>query len=102
MSRRLIIRREAEADLTTAALWYENREAGLGSDFLNEVRAAIQRAADGPLSYLRLRERPHVRRILTRRFPYRIFYIVRPDAIVVFAILHAARHDYRWKRRARG
>ena len=30
MSRRLIVRPEAEADLTEAALWYEAREAGLG------------------------------------------------------------------------
>jgi hypothetical protein len=41
-----------------------------------------------------------VRRALTRRFPYRVFFIVLPDAIVVFAVLHAARHDRIWKQRA--
>jgi len=29
MSRRLIIRAEAEADITEAALWYEEHETGL-------------------------------------------------------------------------
>ena len=28
MSRRLIVREEAEADITEAALWYEEREFG--------------------------------------------------------------------------
>ena len=29
MSRRLIVRPEAEADITDAAIWYESREFGL-------------------------------------------------------------------------
>jgi toxin ParE1/3/4 len=99
MSRRLIIRAEAETDITEAVVWYESREAGLGFELMGEIGAAIQRAVDRPLSYLRLRKLPEVRRILAQRFPYRIFYIVRTDAIVVFAVLHAARHDRQWKKR---
>jgi len=101
MSRRLIVRLEAEADILEAAAWYEGRQAGLGSEFVDEIRQASQRALERPLLHLRLRKHPEVRRILTHRFPYRIFYIVREDAVVVFAILHAARHDRHWKRRAR-
>ena len=99
MSRRLIVRPEAEADITEAALWYEDREEGLGLDLMGEVRTAIGRAVQNPLHYLLLRKRPEVRRVLARRFPYRIFFIVREDAIVVFAVLHAARHDRRWRQR---
>jgi toxin ParE1/3/4 len=99
MSRRLIVRDEAEADITEAALWYDEREAGLGLELTLEVRAAIRRALENPLHYLRLRQRPEVRRVLARRFPYRIFFIVRDDAIVVFAVLHAARHDRHWRER---
>lgn len=43
---------------------------------------------------------PTICRVLTRRFPYRMFFIVRADAIVVFAILHAGRHDRIWQHRA--
>ena len=99
MSRRLIIRNEAEADITEAALWYDEQEKGLGLQLTTEVRTAIHRAFSDPLLYLRLRERPEVRRILTRRFPYRVFFIVREDAIVVFAVLHAGKHDRHWKQR---
>ncbi len=99
MSRRLIIRAEAEADISEAVVWYEAREAGLGLELVAEIGAAVQRAVERPLSYRRLRKRPEVRRVLARRYPYRIFFIVRTDAIVVFAILHAARHDRHWKKR---
>lgn len=99
MSRRLIVRAEAEADLTEAVLWYDEREAGLGLELTLEVRAAIGRAVENPPHHLLLRHRPEVRRVLARRFPYRIFFIVREDAIVVFAVLHAARHDRHWRER---
>lgn len=99
MSRRLIIRPEAEADITEAAAWYEGHEAGLGLDLTTEIHAATQRAKEHPLSYLCFRKHPDVRRILARRFPYRIFFVVRSDAIVIIAVLHAARHDRHWKKR---
>ena len=100
MNRRLIIRDEAEADTAEAALWYHDRTPGLGDEFLAQVRAAIQRAVENPLAHRRLRRRPEVRRVLTTRFPYRVFYILRPDAIVVFRLLHGARHDREWRRSA--
>ena len=99
MSRRLIVRPEAEADITEAALWYDEREAGLGLELTLEVRAAIRCAIENPLLYLLLRRRPEVRRNLARRFPYRIFFIVRDDAVIVFAVIHAARHDRHWQER---
>jgi len=99
MSRRLIIRPEAEADLTDGTAWYESRESGLGLEFLEEAHSGIARALENPESFTRVRRIPTVRRVLIRRFPYRVFFIVRPDAIVVFAVIHAARHDRVWKYR---
>ena len=100
MSRRLIVTPEAEADISDAAVWYETREPGLGLELLSEVHSAIARAITNPDSFPCVRRNPTVRRVLTRRFPYRIFFIVRPAAIVIFAVLHAARHDRAWKHRA--
>jgi len=99
MRRRLIVRAEAEADILEAAQWYEERTTGLGWELTCEICSAIQRAVDRPLSQFRLRVSPDVRRILARRFPYRIFYIVRTDAVVVFAVIHAARSDRAWTQR---
>src|SRR5215204_3749182 len=93
MNRRLIVRPEAEADITDAAVWYDSRDLGLGLELISEVHSAIARTLRNPESFTRVRRNPTVRRVLTRRFPYRIFFIVRPDALVVFAVLHAARHE---------
>ena len=100
MNRRLIIRPEAEADLTDAAVWYDSRQPGLGLELISEVHSAIARALKNPESFTLVRRSPTIRRVLARRFPYRLFFIVRPDAIVVFAVLHAAQHDRAWKHRA--
>ena len=101
MSRRLIVRSEAETDIAEAALWYEVQEIGLGEDLLLEVRAASERAFANPEHFTRLRKEPEVRRILTRRFPYRVIFIVCKNAVIVFAVLHAARHDRHWQNRIR-
>lgn len=98
MTRRLMIRDEAEADLTEAAFWYHHQTSGLGDEFLREVHTAIRRAVENPSAYRRLRRRPEVRRVLTARFPYRVFYILRSDAIIVFRVLHGARHDREWRK----
>jgi plasmid stabilization system protein ParE len=99
MSRRLVVRPEAEADLVDAALWYEERVVGLGLELMSEVGFAARRAVETPMIFPLLRRWPEVRRVLTRRFPYRVFFIVRDDAIIVFGVMHAARHDRHWRGR---
>src|SRR5215217_4715391 len=50
MNRRLIIRPEAEADITDGAVWYESRGTDLGLELLLEIHAAIARAFKNPES----------------------------------------------------
>ena len=42
VSGRIIIREEAEADISEAAIWYQLQRAGLGKEFFAEVRALQQ------------------------------------------------------------
>jgi plasmid stabilization system protein ParE len=100
MAHRIITRHDAEIDITEAAIWYQQQQTGLGDEFLAEIDTAIISAAENPSQYPRLRRKPQVRRVLTPRFPYRIFFILRPDAIVVLRVLHSARHDRHWKQSA--
>ena len=92
---RVIIRIRAEIDIADAA--YERQRANLGHEFLAEVDAVIALAAENPFRFPRLRRRPEVRRALTDRFPYRVFFIRREGSVVVFRVLHASRHDREWK-----
>lgn len=86
---RVIIRQNAEADLREAWLWYESQRPGLGDELLREAQASIHRLETDP------ENRPYYyrdfRRLLTRRFPYKIFYRVEGDRVIVFRILHAKR-----------
>jgi plasmid stabilization system protein ParE len=90
---RVIIRPNAEADLAEAQAWYESQRAGLGDELLDEVRRAVGLLADDP------ERRPFYhrdfRRLLTHRFPYKIFYRVEGDRVIVFRILHAKRKHQR-------
>jgi plasmid stabilization system protein ParE len=97
MTRQLIIRAEAEADISQAAIWYHKQVPQLGEQFIAEVRMAIERAVANPRQYRRLRRRPEIRRVLLRRFPYRVFFMLEPESIVVFRVLHGARADRHWR-----
>ena len=99
MSHRLKIRLEAEADIAAAAQWYDQRERGLGEKFLRAVDQAIARALENPLAFAIIRRRHEVRRVLTQRFPYRIFFSLEGDTIVVHAVLHGHRDDRHWRDR---
>jgi hypothetical protein len=50
----------------------EGEEPELGFEFLEELRANYQRILDHPFGYQELRS--GIRRVLTRRFPYAIYF----------------------------
>jgi toxin ParE1/3/4 len=93
VSRQVIIRPNAEADLREAFSWYESQRAGLGDELLIEVRAAMLLLENDP------ERRPlyyrGFRRLITRRFPYKIFYRLENERVIVFRILHAKREHRR-------
>lgn len=96
MTRAVIVRSAAEAEISAAALWYEGQSQGLGVQFLDSVQDAIHRASILPRAQLLLRRKPETRRVLTTGFPYRIFFVVEPDRLVVVRVLHGARQQEPW------
>ena len=86
-----------EADVEAAFNWYEREEPGLGFEFLEELRAAYQRILDHPLGYQDLRR--GIRRTLTRRFPYAVYFSIEENIIVIVAVLSTARDPEEWQRR---
>jgi toxin ParE1/3/4 len=90
---RISIREGAERDLVRAWRWYEDQSAGLGDKFIAGVREAIvdlQTAADRQPEYYR-----GFRRVLLRPFPYKVFYRIEQDRVIIFRILHASREHRR-------
>jgi len=81
----------AEQEALDAAIWYEERQPGLGEEFLNEVDRAVQVLSDSALL-------PRIRFADVRRAPihrfkfYGVYYIVREDQVWILAIFHGRRH----------
>jgi plasmid stabilization system protein ParE len=89
--------REAEEELRLAAQFYEEAQPGLGQALIVEVRRAKDLIAAHPLAARIERGEIHVRPIA--RFPYRIYYRVRAEEIVVIAIGHRRRRPGFWHAR---
>jgi plasmid stabilization system protein ParE len=94
---RLVAQPQVDPDIAAAFDWYEKEQAGLGPEFLDELRAAYDRVVDGPLKYLALRS--GIRRALVCRFPYAVYFAVEGEVIVVLAVLHVSRDPAEWQRR---
>lgn len=94
----LSIRPEAEEDLTHGYDWYEKQREGLGNDFLDEIENTLTSIESSPELYPKVHR--DIRRALTGRFPYGIFYMLERELIDVIAILHTSRNPARWKGRA--
>lgn len=94
---RLVADPRVDLDVAAAFEWYEKEQAGLGQEFLVELRAAYDRVADAPLQYQHLRS--GIRRALVRRFPYAVYFALEEDVVVVLAMLHASRDPAEWQRR---
>jgi plasmid stabilization system protein ParE len=99
VSFRLLVRPEVDADLREAKMWYERQRPGLGVEFLQIVRRAMSSLPDNPYRYSVRDRRFQVRWFYARPFPYRIVYRVLQDTVVVYTVLHAARHERRWQKR---
>ncbi|MDO8544681.1 MAG: type II toxin-antitoxin system RelE/ParE family toxin [Opitutaceae bacterium] len=87
MKWQLLVRAEAEEDLASARDWYEQKGAGLGDEFLDSVAAALRELERNP-ERARLYYR-NFRRVILRRFPYKLFYQLIAPRVVIFRVLHA-------------
>jgi len=82
------IRPGAKADLRRAHDWYEERCPGLGDEFLADLAEALLRLESDPERYPDYYR--GFRRVLAHRFPYKIFFRIAGENLIVFRILHGA------------
>jgi toxin ParE1/3/4 len=99
MISQIIFRPAAVDDVVEAAAWYEAHVPGLGEELVSEILRATKRAQANPELFRILRSDGQVRRVLTERFPYRVFFSLAGDTLFVHAVLHGARRDVRWRER---
>ena len=97
MKRSRHIRPGAERDIAEAYRWYEEQRIGLGADFLLCIEEGLAKIQRAPEAYPVVHK--NVRRLLIKRFPYGMFYIIEIEAIVVLAVLHERRSPAVWQSR---
>ena len=93
---------DADGEAIAAAIWYDNRQPGLGSDFLFEYQQALDRIRRDPESLPRLDSYhgPHeIRRVPMARFAYGLLFLCRPIEVLVVATAHVRRGPYYWLER---
>ncbi len=93
----LALRPQAQAEFSDAAIWYDAQRKGLGQEFIAEVEKSFDKVAKQPDRYAVVhgdtREAP------VHRFPYCVYYRVRPERLVVTAVFHTARDPAIWQLR---
>ena len=87
--RRIVFERTARCELDEAVEWYERALLKLGTRFRSDVYAAVESLEPFPERHSK--EHGELRRIVMRRFPYLIYYLVEEKRIVVFSVFHASR-----------
>jgi plasmid stabilization system protein ParE len=97
MSYQLIISPEAEFDIQDAFEWYEQRSLGLGSEFVRAVDSCFSLIGRNPLAYPVVYRQ--VRRVLIRRFPYALMYVLEEDVITRITCFHVKRDPKQWQNR---
>ena len=97
MTPRYTLRPRAEHDIQAAFEWYESQRPGLGDEFLVAVRQRLEAVRAFPESCPVIYR--DIRRAVVSRFPYLVFYVVKPARVSVLAVLHHARDPAKWPRR---
>ncbi len=93
----IIVRPEAEEEITDAFRWYEDKSPGLGSEFMRALDASLSFVQRNPTASSVVHKK--MRRAVLRRFPYSVIYLFENNQIIVLACFHASRDPKQWKSR---
>ncbi len=88
---------EADTDLAEARVWYGLQRAGLDVDLMRRIDETLRRITDAPRRFPLIYR--HLRRAIVKQFPFAVFYEIRKNEIVVFAVFHARRNPKQLKSR---
>ena len=90
---RLIYHHAAEAELISAARFYETRVGGLGREFLAEFEHCVEVILEAPRQWRIVSG--DLRRYLMPRFPYGLYYRINGDEVRMLVVKHHSQHpDY--------
>ena len=89
MNKPIIFRSLARMELDEAVDWYEKRQEGLGLELKETVDRMLARVVASPEQFRQVHG--GARRAVLRRFPYTLYFLSEPQAIIVVAVFHGKR-----------
>lgn len=87
---------EAQNDITSGFLWYEDKLEGLGEQFLQELDNTFEHLRKRPKAFQTTHK--EFRRVPLKRFPYVIIYTIDDKTIVIYRVFHTGQNPKRWKK----
>jgi hypothetical protein len=94
---RVVSHPEADQELAAAALWYEDLQPNLGSDFLDEFERTMLRIVAEPERWRKVKGEN--RKLNFHRFPFAKVYSVRGEILYIKAVMHLHRRPFYWEHR---
>ncbi len=91
---RVVFSELAKQEFDDAVSFYETKHYGLGKQFKEEVKKAINRIVKYPKAWSV--EQADVRKCLLHRFPYKLLYSIETGHIFVIAVAHQHRRPTYW------
>jgi plasmid stabilization system protein ParE len=96
---KVVLTREAVADVAEAMAWYRGRSLRAAEEFLLAVNMALARIEIQPTAQVIVDAGTGARRALLRKFPHRVLYVIDEGKLVVFAVMHHRRDEPVWRER---
>lgn len=84
----------ADKEVDEIVVYYDDIEDTLGDEFFSELQNAITRVVQFPDAWQKVW--PSARRCLFNRFPYGLVYQIRPDGILIVAVMNLHREPNYW------
>lgn len=95
---------DALVELRAAALWYDERQPGLGDRFIERLAELFDRLAMGPAVYSvwpgTAGSPAPIRRAVAEQFPYAVAFETHHDHVLILAVAHGKRRPLYWLARA--
>jgi toxin ParE1/3/4 len=90
----VVVTPQAEAAVTAAEAWYENKRAGAGVTFRERVEEALDDIAAQPGRFTPGLRNTRIAKV--RGYQYLIVFREHPDHIIVLAVVHARSGTSYW------
>jgi len=94
----VLFREVAESDLEEIIAYYADIDLRLALRFQDEFESVMERIAEFPQAFAVVHA--DLRRAGLQRFPHGIYFrLVRPDLVVIVAVVHPSRNPRQWEGR---